>query len=142
MPVSLQEVSDRTEPLWPDGSPTAISGTRLFAAISVMEGGPHSQSSMFEALYYSMLFICSDGQQPRRPALGSSMSLQQMCQERRAFMQQQPRPQEWGVHQQHAAFISALHLLFSPPTESKVSCRNDVTMQEFTATCAPFAAEL
>ena len=48
----------------PTGTPTAITGTPMFAAVSVLEGGAHSESSMFEGLFYSLLDICRRGQLP------------------------------------------------------------------------------
>ena len=118
--------------------PTTITGRRLFAAISVLEGGPHSLSSMYEALFHSILFICSDGQQPRSP--GYVDSLRKWSDDRRDGMQWAPDMHGWGVQPQHVALIRALHELFYPATALDRRYRIDVTLEEFAAACDPFIA--
>ena len=95
-----------------------------------MEGGPHSLSSMYEALYYSLLYICSDGARPRSPELYGKQSLQEMADVRRASMQRDSIPPWWRVSQKHVALISSLHKLFFSAEEP--CYRRDVSLQEFT----------
>jgi hypothetical protein len=117
-----------------------ISGSVQFTAISVMEGGPHSLSSMYKSLYYSLLYICSDGERPRSADLNGLHSLLEMAAQRRVSMQRHPLPvpPRWKVAQQHVPLISALHKLFFSAEEP--CCRQNVSIKQFPKACQPFSA--
>ena len=132
-------VDDWDAPPTPSGHVTAITGTALFAAISVMEGGPHSLSSMLEGLFYSILFICSAGRVPGERAFKISRDPEEWAIARRSSM---TRPvQAVMMHQvsaEHAGLVAALHMLFFPAHERAFEYRDDVSVAEFCTACGPF----
>ncbi len=84
----VQVLTDWTGCPSPDSKMTNITGTPLFAAVSVLQNGPHSISSMLEGLYYSMLHVCRGGSLPDEAKHGRPGSW--ACYRRGMFMDNVP----------------------------------------------------
>lgn len=51
----MQELTAWDEAVSPTSKVTAITGTPMYAAVSVLSGGPHTVNSMLKGLFYSVL---------------------------------------------------------------------------------------
>ena len=107
----LQVVHDWNELPSPTGKLAVISGTPMYAAVSVLEGGAHTVSSMCKGLFYSLLSICRGGRMPDAWAF-NTRGLEDAALVRRGFMMREPPIDMWGVPENVAAFMRMLHALF------------------------------
>jgi hypothetical protein len=124
-----------------EGYMTAVMGTARFAAISVLQGGPHSLSSMLEGLFYSILYICSAGRLPEQWPLKQSRCSRLWADVRLGSMWQKKDARSqflsWEAVTEHVGLLSALCQLFFGP--GRGCCyRKDVTAEQFCAVCEPF----
>ena len=116
-----------------------IEGTPLFAAVSVLEGGGHTRSSMYEGLFYSLLYICRRGQLPDEWAF--RFSQEAWAKVRRGYMMCEPPVDTWGVPVGVAPLIRGLHALFWQQDRlGGVRYRTDVTREEVQHVCTNFAS--
>lgn len=119
----------------------AIVGTPMFAAVSVLEGGPHTESSMYESLFYSILSICRGGRMPDAWAFKFNGPTD-AAKARRGVMMNQPPINMWGVPENIAALLRALHaLIWTRPYPGAFMYRTDVTVEEVKNVCENFIAE-
>ncbi len=138
--VVLQVIEDWSELPSPTGNPAAITGTPLFAAVSVLEGGPHTQSSMYEGLFYSLLYICRGGRLPDSWAFKFT-GLAEAAKLRRGCMMCEPPINTWDVPEEVAPFIRALHALFwAEIQDGAFKYRTNVTAKELLDVCSQFMA--
>lgn len=122
-------------------SPTSFVGTPIFAACSVLEGGPHTESSMYEGLFYSLLYICRGGHLPDAWAFKITGSAKKWAMVRRGCMMREPPIATWDVPEGVAPFIRALHALFWPQThDGFFKYRMDVTAKEVQDVYTQFVA--
>ena len=137
--VVLQIVHDWSQlPSATDG-PGAISGSPMFAAVSVLEGGSHTESSMYEGLFYSLLSICRGGLTPDAWAFEAFTNLTHVAVTRRGVFKEEPPMDMWGVPEDMAPFMRALHALFWPHGERY---RTDVAIEEVRNVCTQFTGEI
>lgn len=120
-------------------SPTGFTGTPVFAAVSVLEGGPHTCSSMYEGLFYSLLYICRGGRLPDEWACKFG-GHKKMAKVRRGYMMCEPPIATWDVPEGVAPLICGLSALFWPQTQDGgFKYRVDVTKKEVQNVCNQFA---
>lgn len=124
------------------GKPAAISGTPMYAAVSVLEGGAHTESSMYEGLFYSLLSICRGGLMPDAWA-SKAKGPEDAANARRGYMMKVPPTDMWDVPEDVAAFMRTLHALFWPqPHPNAFTYQTDVTVEEVETVCAQFLYEM
>lgn len=91
----------------------AITGTSLYAALSVLEGRSHTTSSMLEGLYLSILAVCCDEKLTGRHDM--KIADLQKCQIIRRGSMLAPLPPDFcKVPSTHLGFVRDMHELFYP----------------------------
>ena len=120
----------------PTGQPRAITGTLLYAPLSVLEGGPHTESSMLEGLFLSMLHIGCNGKLSHRNVY-SSLSLSACANLRRGHLVRPALAEEPVVAPHLWPLVQRLHSLFYPfhVDLHMRSYRTDVRAADVQAAC-------
>ena len=135
----VQVLTDWTGCPSPDSKMTNITGTPLFAAVSVLQNGPHSISSMLEGLYYSMLHVCRGGSLPDEAKHGRPGSW--ACYRRGMFMDNVPMS-AFDVADQFVPFILELHGLFWQRLDEDC-CKyvKTISVEAFQAVCSKYISK-
>ena len=121
---------------------TGITGTVLWAPLSVLEGGQHSVSSMLEGLFISALSISCNGKLETRHDMNPNR-LQHCAYLRRGHLCKPKLPELSASVQRHLSpLIAGLHNLFYPLGQENFrgnNCRVTVQMVHDVCTqaCGP-----
>eukprot|EP00243_Klebsormidium_subtile_P002815 TRINITY_DN15722_c0_g1_i1.p1 TRINITY_DN15722_c0_g1~~TRINITY_DN15722_c0_g1_i1.p1 ORF type:complete len:659 (-),score=121.35 TRINITY_DN15722_c0_g1_i1:163-2139(-) len=127
---------DKAEPASPSGRLEAITGTSLYAALSVLEGRSHTTSSMLESLYLSILAVCCDEKLTGRHDM--KIADLQKCQILRRGSMLAPQPQDFlKVLSSHSGFVQDMHELFYPSEPGSAARRYNtaVALDSFEKVC-------
>lgn len=136
-------VSNSTEadPQSPTGNPKVITGTPLFAAIDVLKGGPHTLSSDFQSLFFSVAYICSKGKVPSLKGITNGASLKVLAEARLGSMML--RTPDWlsVIKGTYREFVAELHHVFFQPVEGGGILHNtSVGADQVLAVCVKYGA--
>ncbi|GAQ79518.1 Putative protein kinase superfamily protein [Klebsormidium nitens] len=138
--VVAHEDVDKIQPASPTGKLGAITGTPLYAPLSVLQGRSHTRSSMLEGLYISLLACCCDEKVARRHDM--KLSDLEKCAELRAGRMLAAEPSDLKrVPDEFRGFLLELHDLFYPKTPGRTMrdyCMR-VTAEQFNGVCSKWA---
>jgi hypothetical protein len=144
-PAPLQVVNpedvDKIQPASLTGKLDAITGTPLYAPLSVLQGKSHTRSSMLEGLYISLLACCCDEKVARRRDM-QLLDLEK-CAEIRAGRMLAVEPSDLKrVPDEFWGFLSELHELFYPRTPERYmrDYSVKVTAEQFENVCSKWAS--
>ena len=113
---------------------TSITGTVLWAPLSVLEGAQHSESSMLEGLFISALSISCNGKLAMRHAMKPNMLLQ-CAFLRRGHLQRPELCELPHITHHQRPLIRALHDLFYPKNGKFRGYNTEVTTKMVQDVC-------
>ena len=132
----MQVVDSWTEPSSPI---LAITGTRMYMAIQVLQGGSHSPNTALESLLYTILSVCTDDHLCDRSA--NFMTDPDGAAAQRLGMRIAPDLKELQIvpHKLHN-FLAALHSVFFPRVVGQLQRKHEteVSPADVKAACKDF----
>ena len=135
---NMQVVNSWTEPSSPI---LEITGTRMYMAIQVLQGGSHSPNTALESLLYTILSVCTDDHLCDRTA--NFMTDPYGAAEQRLGARIAPELKELQIvpNEMHE-FLAALHSVFFPRVAGQLlrNHETDVSPNDVKAACINFIA--